>query len=244
MISGKTHCFVRLASAVLSMWLWIAPAGAVDRIVAVSGSGEILAEPDRATVLLGIEARKPQLATARTEVGRGVDAILKLTRDLKIDPKYVRTTRLNVQPEYDWNNPERQRKLIGYYVLRQVEIDLRDLDQLGTLLERAVSLGANQVGEAQLDSTRRRDFERQALAKAIEDAKLNADAAAKASNTKLGAVRSINTSGAVSPPMPMAYERTMLKASMASDAGRAETYQIGQMSFSATAQVVYDLIVP
>jgi uncharacterized protein YggE len=244
MTHGTPHYFVRLATAAFGVWLWAAPAAANDRTVAVTGMGEILAEPDRATVLLGVEARKPQLAAARTEVARGVDAILKLTRDLKIDPKYVRTTRLNVQPEYDWNNPERQRKLLGYYVLRQVEIDLRDLDQLGTLLERAVSLGANQVGEAQLDSTRRREFERAALAKAIEDAKLNADAAAKASGTKLGAVRSINTSGAVAPPMPMPYERTLMKSAIASDAGRAETYQIGQMSFSATAQVVYDLIVP
>jgi uncharacterized protein YggE len=239
-----THRFVRLISAVWGLWLVAAPGWASERTVAVTGMGEILAEPDRATVMLGVEARKPQMAAARTEVARGVDAILKLTRDLKIDPKYVRTTRLNVQPEYDWNNPERQRKLIGYYVMRQVEIDLRDLEQLGTLLERAVSLGANQVGEAQLDSTRRREFERQALAKAIEDAKLNADAAAKASGTKLGAVRSINTSGSVAPPMPMPYERTVMKAAMSSDAGRAETYQIGQMNFSATAQVVYDLIVP
>jgi len=239
-----THRFARFACTALAFWVLAAPSWGAERTVTVTGSGEILAEPDRATVLLGIEARKPQMAAARTEVARGVDGILKLTRDLKIDPKFVRTTRLNVQPEYDWNNPERQRKLIGYYVMRQVEIDLRDLEQLGTLLERAVTLGANQVGEVQLDSTRRRDLERQALAKAVEDARLNADVAARAGGARLGAVLSISTSGAVMPPQPMPYERVSMKAAMSSDAGRAETYQIGQMNFSATAQVSYDLIVP
>jgi len=240
-----THRFARYICAPLAACLFMGPGWADDddRTVSVTGTGEILAEPDRATVVLGLEARKPQLAAARTEVARGVDAILKLTRDLKIDPKLVRTTRLNVQPEYDWNNPEKQRRLIGYYVLRQVEIDLRDLDQLGTLLERAVTLGANQVGDAQLDSTKRRDLEREALAKAIEDARLNADAAARAAGVKLGAVRTISTAGAVMPPQPMPYERMMVKAAMSNDGGRAENYQIGQMTFSATAQVSYELIV-
>ncbi|MBC7983172.1 MAG: SIMPL domain-containing protein, partial [Candidatus Obscuribacterales bacterium] len=113
----------------LSLWLLAMPSWGAERTVAVTGLGEVLAEPDRASVSLGIEARKPQLEAARTEVGKGVDAILKLTRELKIDAKNVRTTRLNVQPEYDWNNPTRQRRLIGYYVMRQVEIDLRDLEQ-------------------------------------------------------------------------------------------------------------------
>jgi uncharacterized protein YggE len=108
-------------------------AHAVERTVSVSGEGEVQAEPDRATVMLGVEARKPKLDDARAEVTKTVDAVLKLTRDLKIDQKYVRATRLSVQPEYNWNNTTQERHLIGYYVSRQVEIDLRDLERLGQL---------------------------------------------------------------------------------------------------------------
>src|SRR5688572_9740396 len=82
---------------------WAAGAEAErPRTISVSGQGEIQAEPDRALVTLGIEARKPKLEDARNEVSKTVDAVLKLTRDLKIDQKYVRTTRVNVQPEYNW----------------------------------------------------------------------------------------------------------------------------------------------
>ena len=97
------------------------------RTISVSGQGEIQAEPDRALLTLGVEARKLKMEDARAEVTKTVDAVLKLTRDLKIDPKYVRTTRINVQPEYNWDNNARERNLIGYYVSRQVEIELRDL---------------------------------------------------------------------------------------------------------------------
>ncbi|HKE94886.1 MAG TPA: SIMPL domain-containing protein, partial [Povalibacter sp.] len=38
------------------------------RIVAVSGQGEVQAEPDQAIVTLGVESRKPRLEDARAEV--------------------------------------------------------------------------------------------------------------------------------------------------------------------------------
>ncbi|HJY37788.1 MAG TPA: SIMPL domain-containing protein, partial [Steroidobacteraceae bacterium] len=64
------------------------------RTIGVSGQGEVRAEPDRATITLGVESRKPKLDDARAEVAKTVDAVLKLTRDLKIDQKLVRSTRV------------------------------------------------------------------------------------------------------------------------------------------------------
>src|SRR5262245_33115521 len=85
------------------------------RTIGVGGKGEVRAEPDRATGTLGVESRKPKLADARAEVAKTVDAVLKLTKELKVDPKLVRATRINVQPEYNWNQPSNERTLIGYY---------------------------------------------------------------------------------------------------------------------------------
>ena len=194
---------------------------------------------DRATLTLGVESRKAQLSAARTEVTRAVDALLKLTRELKIDPKHVRTTRLTVQPEYNWNAENASRTLTGYLVSRQVEIDLRDLDKLGTLLERAIDAGANQIGDPQLDSSRRRDYEREALAKAVDDARLNAETLARAAGVKLGAVRTLSASSAASPPIVMPRVMAM-KAMEAADA--AGTYQSGQLNFSASVQAEYELL--
>ena len=87
------------------------------------------------------------MAEARAEVAATVERVLALTRELKIDPKYVNSTRLQVQPEYRWNENDRERVLLGYMVSRQIEVELRDLDKLGALLERAVSAGVNQVGD-------------------------------------------------------------------------------------------------
>ncbi|MFL6617989.1 MAG: SIMPL domain-containing protein [Povalibacter sp.] len=209
------------------------------RIVSVSGQGEVQTEPDQAIVTLGIESRKPRLEDARSDVTKAVDSVLKLTRDLKIDQKYVRATRINVQPEYNWDANAKERNLIGYFVSRQVEVDLRDLDKLGTLLEKATDLGVNQMGDPRLESSKRRDLEREALAKAVQDARLNAEAIGKAAGAKIGNARTITASSGFTP-VPMARMKTMAMSAEAADA--SQTYQSGQMTFTGNVQVEYDLI--
>lgn len=215
--------------------------GPPPRTVSVTGNGEISATPDLARVSLGVEARKATLAEARAEVTATVDRLLALTRSLKVDPKLVNATRLQVQPMYEWDEKTRKQNLTGYLVSRQVEVELRDLDQLGVLLEKAVDAGANQVGDAQLDSTRRKALEREAMGKAVEDARLNAEALATAAGAKVGAVRNLN--GQSSPgPVPM-YRRGPMVAMAADAAPPPETYQAGDMKFNATVSADFDLIV-
>jgi uncharacterized protein YggE len=233
-----------IASTLLATTLFICnyAQGAEDvrRSINVSGQGEVKADPDRALLTLGIESRKPKMEDARNEVAKTVDAVLKLTREMKIDPKFVRATRINIQPEYNWDNA-RERNLIGYYVTRQVEVDLRDLEKLGTLVERAVDLGINQIGDPRLDSSRRHDLEREAMANAVEDARANAEAVAKAAGARVGPPRVISAnSGFVAPPMPM-QAKVMAMRAEAADA--SQSYQSGQLGFTANVQVEYELIV-
>lgn len=228
-----------LAGALLLSATALASEAPRYRSVSVSGQGEVRAEPDKATVNLGVQARRPQLNDARTEVTRTVEAVLKLTRELKIDQKYVHATRIAVQPEYNWDANGRERSLIGYFVSRQVEVELRDLDKLGQLLEKAADLGINQVSDPQLDSSKRKEYERQALAKAVEDARLNADTIARAAGGALGATRTISANSSYVPvPVPMRM-KSMAVTAEANDA--SQSYQSGEMVFNATVQVEFDL---
>jgi uncharacterized protein len=239
----KHTSWITASLACMTLFACIDSASAeeIRRSVNVSGQGEVKAEPDRATVTLGVESRKPKMEDARAEVTKTVDAILKLTRDMKIDPKLVRATRINIQPEYNWDNNARERNLIGYYVTRQVEVNVPDLEKLGTLIERAVDVGVNQIGDPQLDSSRRRELEREALAKAVEDAHANAEAVAKAAGARVGAPRVISaSSGFVPAPVPMQFKVAAARME-GSDAG--QSYQSGQLGFTANVQVEYELIV-
>ena len=208
------------------------------RTVSVTGTAEIAAEPDLARLGLGVESRQPSMADARAAVAATVDRVLALARDLKIDPKHVNATRVQVQPEYSWNEKDRKRVLLGYLVSRQVEVELRDLEKLGPLIERAVDAGVNQLGDPMLDSSRRKDLEREAMSKAVEDARLNAESLARAAGVKLGAVRNLSAAGN-GPVIPLyRMKGAMAEAAMAPD----QTYRPGEMKFSANVSAEYDLL--
>ena len=212
------------------------------RSVSVTGSGEVKAQPDMAYVTLGVEARRPTLAEARAEVNATVERVLALTRELKIEPKFVDSTRLQVQPDYRWDEKSSSQVLLGYVVSRQVDVELHDLDRLGTLLEKSVSAGANQVGGVRLDSSRRKQLERAALTQAVDDARLNADALARAAGARLGAVQSLSTTGTMPVPMYAQKAMSVAAAPMADEA--EQSYQSSEMKFTASVSAQFALLGP
>ena len=207
------------------------------RLVRVVGQGEVSALPDQASVTLGAEARNASLEQARAEVSATVERVLSLCRDLKIDSRHVNATRLRVQPEYSWSEKDRKRLMLGYIVSRQINVELHDLEKLGPLLERAVDAGVNQVNGPSLDSSKREDLEREAMARAVADARLNAETLAKAAGARLGEVRKLDVSGR-SSPVPVHGARIAL-----ADAGASNEvgYQPGELKFTATVAAEYDL---
>ena len=234
---------VLMAGSMLATAGVASAAEAPQRLVSVTGSGEVKAQPDMAYVTLGVEARKPTLAAARTEVNAAVERLLALTRELKIEPKFVDSTRLQVQPDYRWDEKASKQVLLGYVVNRQIEVEVHDLDRLGTLLEKSVSAGVNQLGGARLDSSRRKELEREALTKAVDDARLNADALARAAGAKLGLVQSISAAGTM--PVPMYAQKAMSVAAAPPMADEADqSYQPSEMKFSANVSAQYELIMP
>jgi hypothetical protein len=110
------------------------------------------------------------------------------------------------------------------------------------LLERAVSAGVNQVSDPALDSTKRKELERQAMTLAVQDARLNAETLAQAAGVKLGAVRTLNASSG--PPVIPMYRSKMVMADAAAAPPAPEaSYQPGEMKFSASVSAEYDLLV-
>ena len=234
---------VLMAGSMLATAGVASAAEAPQRLVSVTGSGEVKAQPDMAYVTLGVEARKPTLAAARTEVNAAVERLLALTRELKIEPKFVDSTRLQVQPDYRWDEKASKQVLLGYVVNRQIEVEVHDLDRLGTLLEKSVSAGVNQLGGARLDSSRRKELEREALTKAVDDARLNADALARAAGAKLGLVQSISAAGTM--PVPMYAQKAMSVAAAPPMADEADqSYQPSEMKFTANVSAQFELLMP
>ena len=201
------------------------------RVIAVSGVGEIKVVPDRATVQLGVEARRLNLDAARAEVTKGVRAFLDYCEDLGIATDKIATSGITIRPEYTWNN--NVRRLTGYFVARSLVVDLADLDKLGPLIEGAVDQGVNQVSEPVFGLKDRGRYEREAMALAATDAQRNAATLASALGVTIGEVVSITAQSSGTPPPP----RPMMATRMAeADMGGAETYRSGEITFRVQVQ--------
>lgn len=210
-----------------------------DRTVSVDGYAEIATPPDKATLRMGIESRADTVQAARDHVADTVARFLKMTRALGISDERVATAAAVVRPDYDWNPQTRERRLLGYVVTRELVVELTDLEQLGQLTESALELGVNQVNPPVLDTSRRAELERDALAQAARDARDRARTLAEALDARLGKVRTLQAAASFHPPMPLA--RGMLAAESSSG---AETYQAGQITVTASVNASFDLVMP
>ena len=93
-----------------------------------------------------------------------------------------------------------------------------------------------------IDSARLKELERAALTQAVDDARLNAEALARAAGAKLGPVQSLSASGAT--PVPMYAERAMSVAAAPMADAAEKSYQSSEMKFTASVSAQFELLVP
>ncbi len=230
----------RTASALTALLFTLAlqPALADEpRTVAVSGTASATVAPDRARVDMSIAERDASLASAQAAANAAAAKVLAVLDGLGIERQRINTTAAMIRPNYRWNREREEQELLGYIVERNITVELRDLDKLGLLIERATQAGVNQLSPPQLESSKSREVYREALGKAVADARANAEVLANASGNKVGDALSINAGH--SGPVPLPRGRVM--ADMAVAEGAAETYVPGEIRFDATVSIVYEL---
>ena len=210
------------------------------RLIQVTGTAEVAGLPDEATVTMGVEARAKQLDDAQKEVDEAVAKFLQLCDELKIPRKNVSTTSLVINPEYQWPKEGGKPRLVGFFVARHLQVELKDLGKLGGLTTRALSSGVTNVSPPQLRASNAKELERQALSKAAADARQRAAALAQGAGVKLGDARVLNAQqGYMAPPMPLGMRAMKAEAA---DMSAEQTYQPGELKFTATVTAEFDLI--
>jgi uncharacterized protein YggE len=149
-------------------------------LVSVSASGEEQVTPDRARVMVGVQTQAPTAAQASTANARLQRAVLDTIRALGIAAEQITTTGYNVFPDQDFDPQTRRPRLRGYNVQNTVVVDVRRLELAGPVLDAALARGREQVGGFQFYSSQAEAVRRRALAKAVENARQDAEAIAAA----------------------------------------------------------------
>ncbi|WP_176720445.1 SIMPL domain-containing protein [Desulfuribacillus stibiiarsenatis] len=206
-------------------------------VVNVGGVGEIFVEPDAAKISIGVVTTAKTAEQAQKDNAQAANRVMTALAAAGIDKKQIQTQNYSVYPQYDYSiNRNGQAEIIGYQARNMLLVDVKSIDKLGAIIDKASQAGANEVNNVQFYSTKEEVLRSQALTAAVQDAAKKADVVAAALNKKVADVVSISTdSASVTPPVFYAPE-------MAKMAGDASTpIMTGEIVIRASVQAQFNM---
>lgn len=168
--------------------------------IAVTGRGEVKVSPDRATIQVSVQTRAATAAAAAAENATKQQSVLTALRALGLQNDQLSTINYNIYPEQRYEQGK-EPVIVAYNVTNTILVDVRKLNQVGSVIDAALSHGANMIASLQFYASNTETARRSAIATAIEKARADAEAAARAAHGSLGTLLEINI-GAYSPPPP------------------------------------------
>ena len=209
------------ASIFLSLALMANPVFAdevkMNRIMSLTGHGEVRAVPDLAVVSMGVLSSAD---TARKALDANTKAMTELMATLSaanIGSKDIATSNFTVSPRYDYGqNNGQPPKLVGYDVSNNVTVTVHKLEAIGGILDKAVSSGSNQINGISFSISKPEAAMDEARKLAVQDARHKAELYAAATSTTLGNVIAIAEGGPVyQPPMQVQMSARKMSAEAA-----------------------------
>jgi len=178
----------------------------VQNTISVSGTGEVYAKPDLALISFSVVAEEKTAVDALTKNSETMNKVIEFLKGSGIEDKDLKTTTFRINPRYEWRNGSKvsypstgERVLVGYEVNQSLQVKIRDMLEVGNLIEGATSAGANKVDSLEFTFDNEDELKKQAREQAIDKAKQKAKELVKELGVKLGRITSFNES--IIPPI-------------------------------------------
>ncbi len=157
--------------------------------ITVSGQGEAKAMPDLAALTLTVTAEAADQAEAVRQNAEHATAVRAVLREAGIAGKDIETQRYTAHPQY--NRQKKPPVLNGYQVQNSLQVTVRDLDQVGPVIDKAAAHSAISVDYISFGLSDRAQAEAEALSQAVASAQRKAGVMAAAAGVGLGRLLSI-----------------------------------------------------
>jgi uncharacterized protein YggE len=167
------------------------------KTIMVTGNGTVSSVPDRAEVSFSIETRAK---TATGALGQNADEASKVIAALKaagVAAADIQTSQVSLSPQTTQDGLT----IVGYSASNSITVRSA-IAAAGKLIDTAVAAGATSVSGPSLSLSDQAGLYRDALKKAVADAKLKAQALADSAGLTLGDAQTI-AEGSAATPLPM-----------------------------------------
>ena len=198
------------------------------------GIGKAAGKPDIARVTVGIETQAPSLQKAVDDNKAKMTVLLETLKKLGLADKDIQTSNYSVYTERvtpPTPGAEVSTDQMIYHVTNQVDVIVRDVNQLGDVLDKAVAAGANNIYGVNFSVEDTSKLESDARAKAVENAKTRAAELAQLNGLQVGEVLSVSeVIGGSAYPMDYGVKGM---------GGGGTPVQPGELEMSLSIQITY-----
>jgi len=175
-----------------------ATSAAAGKTITVTGNGTVTSVPDRAEMGFSIETRAKTATAALGQNAAEAAKVIAALKDAGVADADIQTSQVSLSPQTTQDGVT----IIGYSASNSISVRSA-IASAGKLIDTAVAAGATSVSGPSLSLSDQAGLYRDALKKAVADAKLKAQALADSAGLTLGAAQSI-TEGSTATPLPMA----------------------------------------
>ena len=206
------------------------------RILTVSGSGEAYLTPDIAYINIGVRTEGAEAATVVADNSDLSQKVADALKNLGVDEKDIQTTNFSIFPQQKYDQDGKPTGEITYVVENTVYVTVRDLGNVGDLLDAAVTAGANQIYGIQFDVADKTAAMSEARKAAVNNAQEIANELATAAGVTLGEIQSISMYSNRSPSPVYEGRGGAMMAEAAS-----VPVSPGQMILTVEVNIVYQI---
>jgi hypothetical protein len=196
MIQQHTARFILPGILLASLSLMIVPtsfaqnANSAANTITVTGIGTAYAQPDIATIQIGVEMPDDNVAIAYSQVNMTIETIINGLLELGIEREDIRTAGINIYSENFGMGPDGAVQN-RFRASNQVNVTVRDLSMIEQVIDTAVASGANAIYGLQFAISDTSALESEARTQALENARERAGQIASNIAVTLGDVVSV-----------------------------------------------------
>ena len=212
--------------------------GSIISSVTVQGHGSITMPPDQATLIFSISDKGMNLEMIKNKVGNVTSRFLEYAENMNIKKKNLRTTNINIFPEYTYIPKTGKRIFDGYKINRDITVNLENLTLLGQLIEGAINLGVNNINPPMFSSKNASGVNIKLHTLAMEDAKNKAIALATSTNATIGRAIDVNAVPISFQPRPTEMRMRSADSAIMNE----QNYEVGEITHELSIIATFELI--
>lgn len=159
--------------------------------VVATGEGEVMVTPDRAYVDIAVETTAPTAVAAAAENARLIATVSEAIQRAGVPAAAMSGAGYHVSANtvYEQGSARQQ----GYRASNTLRIEMDRFDRLGAVIDAALAAGANRVADVRYTISDPSAARQRAIAAAVERARADAEAMARAAGGGLGPLLELST---------------------------------------------------